>query len=93
MNSHNHPDDLLDVSLRHSLKNWTVHKEPPSGIREQLLAAAKHKKITTKPSKSIRWGLSGWSFQFQYTFNEVSFRTIYQYNMEALYSLKAMAIS
>jgi len=93
MNSHNHPDDLLDLSLRHSLKNWTAHKSPPSEIREQLLATARQQKEAVKRPKPARFSFSGWSFQFQYNFNEMTLRSIYRYNLESVYTLKAMAVS
>lgn len=93
MNSRNRPDDLLDLSLRHSLKNWTAHQEPPAEVREQLLSAAKQQKSTPKRSKPARLIFSGWSFQFQYNFNEMTIRAIYRYNLESVYALKAMAVS
>ena len=93
MNSHSHPDDLFDLSLRHSLKNWTAHKDPPSDVRERLLSAARQQKTTTKHSRPARLSFSGWSFQFQYNFNETALRSIYRYNLESVYALKAMAIS
>ncbi|HBX67901.1 MAG TPA: hypothetical protein DEH25_00490 [Chloroflexi bacterium] len=93
MSSHNHHDDTLDLSLRHTLKNWTAREIPPSDTREELLAAALRQEAPTPRIKPARFNFGGWSFQFQNEFSEISVRVIYQYNLESVYALKPMAMS
>jgi hypothetical protein len=40
MNSRNLTDDVFDLSLDRSLKNWVVRKNPPADGRAKLLKAA-----------------------------------------------------
>lgn len=40
MNSHNLTDDVFDLSLDRSLKNWVDRKKPPADGRAKLLKAA-----------------------------------------------------
>ena len=91
MNSHNQPDDLIDLSLRHSLKNWTAQKDLPAGGRERLLVAARQEIPLPKPKPSkfqFRW-----PFSFQGKQEVLNVRPIYSYTLESVYSLKAnMAI-
>jgi hypothetical protein len=91
MNSHSRPDDLIDLGLRHSLKNWANHKKPPSDCRDRLLEAAREEaaQMKRKPSKFN----FGWSFRFQSMQEAINIRPIYNYRLETVYSFKAnMAI-
>lgn len=91
MNSHNQPDDMLDLSLRHSLKNWAAHQDPPTDGRERLLAAVKEANSlsTQKKSKFRFW----WSFSFQKNQEALNVRPLYGYALDSIYSLRAnMAI-
>ena len=91
MNSHNQPDDMLDLSFRHSLKNWVNHQKPPADGREQLLATAKEADSLSKNRKSKFkfW----WSFSFQENREALNVRPIYGYALDSIYSLRAnMAI-
>jgi len=91
MNSDNQPDDLIDLSLRHSLKNWAAQKDPLAGGRERLLVAARQETPLPQPEPSkfkFRW-----PFSFQGKQEVLNFRPIYSYTLESVYSLKAnMAI-
>jgi hypothetical protein len=40
MSLRNRSEELLDIRLQHTLKNWAAHKEIPGDHREQLLALA-----------------------------------------------------
>jgi hypothetical protein len=91
MNSRNQPDDLLDLSLRHSLKNWATHSEPPSDGRDRLLATLGEELATPKRKKSFF--NFGWTFRFPRNQEVLDFRPVYGYTLDSLYSLKAnMAI-
>jgi hypothetical protein len=90
MNSHNQPDDLIDLSLRHSLKNWAAHKEPPADGRDRLLAAVQE--AASLPDRKPSKFNFGWSFRFL-VYQEALNRPFYGYALESVYSLKAnMAI-
>jgi hypothetical protein len=91
MNSHNHLDDLIDLSLRHSLKNWATHKHPPANAREQLLGAVKEEASKPKPKRS-KFNL-GWTLRFPMNQEAFDYRPIYGYRLESVYALNAnMAI-
>ena len=91
MNSHNQPDDLLDLSLRHSLKNWAAHNDPPVDGRERLLEALREE-IPSPKRKRSKFNF-GWTFSFPRNQELLDIRTIYGYTPDSLYSLKAnMAI-
>jgi hypothetical protein len=91
MNSHNQLDDMLDLSFRHTLKNWVNHQDPPAGGREHLLAAASEADTPSesKQTKFCFW----WSFWFQGNQEVLNVRPIYGYALDSIYSLRAnMAI-
>ena len=92
MNSRNQSDDLFDLSLRHSLKNWAVHRDPPPGGRDRLLAAAREEVSTTPQQKSSK-SYFGWFFRFQENQEVRNTRPIYNFALDSVYSLRAnMAI-
>ena len=92
MNSHKHSDDIFDLSLNHSLKNWVDRKAIPTGGRDQLLAAAAQQEITPSKRKPSKFNL-GWSFRIQGTWEGLTVRPVHGYTLESVYSLKAnMAI-
>lgn len=91
MNSHNQPDELIDLSLRHSLKNWAAHREPPVDGRARLLAAVQAESY--QPERKLSKFRFKWSFGFQGKQEVLNVRPIYSYTLESVYSLKAnMAI-
>ena len=91
MNSHSQPDDLLDLSLRHSLKNWVTHKDPPADGRDRLLAAAQA--VTPTRKRKLPRLDFGWFFHLQGNQEEINIGPIYNYTLESVYSFKAnMAI-
>ena len=53
MSSRNHSEDLMDIGLRHTFKNWVARKEAPAQGRERLIAAAVWQNAQPKPSNSI----------------------------------------
>ena len=92
MNSHKLSDDIFDLSLKHSLKNWADRKDIPAGGRDQLLAAAAQQEISTSKRKHSKFNF-GWSFRLQGNWEGLAVRPVYGYSLESIYSLKAnMAI-
>jgi len=92
MNSHNHTDDMLDLSFEHSLKNWVARKNPPVNGREQLLAAASQQEIV-KPRRRISRFSLGWSLQYQSNLSEVAVRSLYGYALEAITFKTSLAMA
>lgn len=97
MSSHNlmkphHPaDDSLDLRLRHSLKNWANHKDPPKDGRDRLLAAAQREK-STRRHRPVRFNFA-WFFRLQENSRSIDIRPITGYTLENIYSLQVnMAI-
>jgi hypothetical protein len=77
-------EDLLDLSLRHSLKNWVARSQPPVDGKSRLLKAAMQtSRISPNPKTSKFSGL------VSMTLNE-SFIEIYLdiYKMPLRYSLQ-----
>jgi hypothetical protein len=61
MNSRNLTDDVFDLSLDRSLKNWVDRKNPPPDGRAKLLKAAAQKKSFSRvklPKINIAWFLN-----------------------------------
>ena len=78
---------MIDLGLRHSLKNLANHKEPPADGRDRLLAAARQEVslLQPKPSKfKFRW-----PFSFQAKQEVLNARPIYSYTLDIVYSFKA----
>ena len=91
MNSHNPSDELIDLSLRHSLKNWTAHQAPPEDGRDRLLKAARQESLS--PQRKLPKFNLGWSFRFVFNQEVLSIHPFNGYALESVYSLKAnMAI-
>ena len=91
MNSHNQPDELVDLSLRHSLKNWATCKAPHGDGRDRLLAAVQEESSQPK-RKPLKFNF-GWSFRFVFNQEVLSIHPFNGYALESVYSLKAnMAI-
>ena len=91
MNSHDQPDELIDLSLRHSLKNWAAHSELPADGRDRLLAAVQEE--SHLPERKLSKFKFKWSFGFQANQEVLNVRPIYSYTLESVYSFKAnMAI-
>jgi len=90
MSSHNHPEDLLDLSLKHALKNWGARKNAPADARDQLLAAAAQQSFST-PKKSISRFHLGWSIFIQSDLSEAAVRSLYGYALEAMSFRTSMA--
>ena len=92
MNSHNRSNEVFDLSLKHTLKNWVDRKEVPAGGRDQLLSAAAQQEISSPERKHSKLNF-GWSFRFQGNLESLAVRPVYGYSIESIYSLKAnMAI-
>jgi len=91
MNSHNQPDELVDLSLRHSLKNWAAYKALPADGRDRLLAAV-HQESSLPERKPSKFNF-GWSFCFVFIQDTLNTRPFYGYALESVYLAKAnMAI-
>ncbi len=88
MNSRNHPDDLLDVRLKHTLKNWVARKEAPDQIREQLLAAAYQQKTFPQSRTSVRQNLDRW-FNSKTILSEQSVFPGYGYALDTIFVIRA----
>lgn len=92
MNSHRTSDDVFDLGLNHSLKNWVDRKSIPAGGRDQLLAAAAQQNISSSKRKHLKFNF-GWSFRIQENWDGLIVRPVYGYTLESIYPLKAnMAI-
>jgi hypothetical protein len=56
MSTRNDFDDLLDLSLRHSLKNLVARQSPPESGRERLLEAAAEQDVSSRQyNEKQRW--------------------------------------
>ena len=54
MNSRNQTDDVFDLSLDRSLKNWVDRKNPPVDGRAKLLKAAEQQKRSFSRVKLLK---------------------------------------
>ena len=90
MSLHSHPDDLTDLSLRRSLKNWTNHSSPPPDSRRRLLAAAQKEKSRFQP-KRLKL-IFGWFFYSQAIHHEYQVRSITNYEFEYIDFLKTSMV-
>ena len=91
MSTHNQSDDLFDLSLRHTLKNWSanewaVHKDSSSGSRKKLLEAAQREKPV--PQRKF-WKISlGWLFSLHENQPALAMRPIENIEFEYIDFLK-----
>jgi hypothetical protein len=91
MNSHNQSDELMDLGLHHTLKNWAARQVLPTDGRDLLLKAVREKQLS--PERKLFKLNFGWSFRFVFTQEVLSIHPFNGYALESLYSLKAnMAI-
>jgi hypothetical protein len=91
MNSRNQPDELIDLSLRHSLKNWAAQQAPPINGRDRLLKAVQKESLS--PERKLPKFNLGWSFRFVFNQEVLSIHPFNGYALDSVYSLKAnMAI-
>ena len=91
MNSRNQPDEVIDLSLRHSLRNWAACQVPAADGRDRLLKAARKESLSSK-RKLPKFNF-GWSFRFLFNQEVLSIHPFNGYALESVYSLKAnMAI-
>jgi hypothetical protein len=81
MSSRNHSDNLLDIRLRHTLKNWVAYATHKKGGREQLLAAAAKQQIL-KPRRKMRKFTFGWSY-YNGHLKDVAVHSLYGYALDA----------
>lgn len=89
MNSHNHFEDVIDLSLERSLKNWVDRKTPPKDLRAQLLAEAACSKPLPKRRRTISFA-RGWSLLCQGNQQTLVLQPLYGYTfIESVFSLKA----
>ena len=66
MNSRNLTDDVFDLSLDRSLKNWVDRKNPPADGRAKLLKAAAQQKRSF-----FREKLQKINFEWFFSLNEI----------------------
>jgi hypothetical protein len=83
MNSHNRLDDVFDLSLRRSLKNWVDRKNLPANGRDKLLAAAAQQEMSLSQQKSAKFTFR-WNFRFQENRDQLPIRPIYGYGFESM---------
>lgn len=88
MNSHNHPDGILDSSLSRGLKNWVDRKNAPAHGRAQLLAAAAQQTMYFPQQRPQKFNF-GWSFRFQDNLEAFTIQSAYSYALESIYLLNA----
>jgi hypothetical protein len=84
MSSRNRSEDLLDIRLQHTLKNWVSQNEISHKGREQLLAAAaKQQILAPKPKrKSFKFNF-GWSY-YNGNLRDVAVHSMYGYALDAI---------
>ena len=91
MNSHNPSDELIDLSLRHSLKNWAAQHVPSEDGRARLLKTVRQEDLS--PERKLFKFNFGWSYSFAFNQETINIRPLYCYALENVYSLKSnMAI-
>jgi len=84
MSSRNHPEDLLNIRLQHTLKNWAAHTEVPKGGREKLLDAARKQQILTPKPRRKTFKLNfDWSY-YNGNLREVAVHSLYGYALDAI---------
>lgn len=88
MNSRNLSDDVFDLSLDRSLKNWVDRKSLPANGRDKLLAAAAQQKISSPQRKRLRFTFV-WPFRFDGAFEQLPIRPIYGYGFESIDLLRS----
>lgn len=81
MNSHKKPNEILDLSLSHSLKNWVNRKNLPAQGRNRLLAAAAQQEIPSFQHKLAKFAFR-WNSRFQGDYDQLQPRPIYGYGFE-----------
>ena len=87
MNSHNLTDDVFDLSLDRSLKNWVDRKKPPADGRAQLLKAAVQQEKSLHRGKSLRFSFA-WLFNLNEIRCEYQIRPIDNYVFEQMDFMK-----
>ena len=92
MNSHNHSDDMLDLSLEHFLKNWVARKAPPANGLERLLVTAGRQEIKKPQRRASRFKLN-WSIRFQSNLSEVTSHFLYGYALESITFKTSLAMA
>ena len=83
MNSRNPSDDVFDLSLDRSLKNWVDRKNPPANGRDKLLAAAAQQEMSSPQRKRAKFTLV-WPFRFHVGTDQLPLRSIYGYGFEGV---------
>ena len=88
MNSRNLTDDVFDLSLDRSLKNWVDSKNPPADGRAKLLkAAAVQQKRSFSPVKLLKINFN-WFFNLNENRSEHQIRPVDNYVFEQMDFLK-----
>ena len=90
MKSPNQPENIFDLSLQHSLKNWAAHKNPPSGGRENLLATVQHE-VSTPKRKPLKLKF-GRFFHLKESQQRYLIRPVNNYEFEYIDFLKTMMV-
>ena len=88
MSSRNHSEDLTDIGLRHTFKNWVARKEAPAQGRERLLVAAVWQNTQPKPCNSINQRLEK-IFRSAGVLSERSVYPCYGYALDSVYIVRA----
>ena len=88
MSSRNRSEELLDIRLQHTLKNWVAQKNAPNMGREQLLAAASQQKEQQYLEHIIKRRLER-LFHSTTTLSERSVFPGYVSALDSVYAIKA----
>ena len=77
-------DDLIDLGLKHALKNWASRSQPPAGGKARLINAAMHTKKSFSKNRVAK--LSGFvSMSLHENFIEIyleSFKNTPYYSLQ-----------
>lgn len=88
MSSRNQLENLSDIGLRHTFKNWIASKAVPTQGRERLLAAAVWQNAQPKPRDSINQRLEK-IFRSAGVLSERSVYPCYGYALDSVYIIRA----
>ena len=88
MSLRNRSEELLDIRLQHTLKNWVARKDVPKGGRDQLLAAATRQKEQEFSEQLIKQRLTR-LFNSNITLSERSVFPGYVSALDSVYAIKA----
>jgi hypothetical protein len=88
MSSRNRSEELLDIRLQHTLKNWAAHTPAPKEGREQLLAAVVQQKALQSSNHLLKQKITR-LFHAKTSLSERSVFPGYVSALDSVYAIKA----